>query len=72
MNIQEKARQQLAKERIEEDVLEDKLLTRSEKQLGAGEGETAKAREILTQERQEQENRQEAMLNRSIEQIQIQ
>jgi hypothetical protein len=70
MNIQEKARQQLAKERIEGDILEEKLLTRSEEQLGAGEGETTKAREILTQERQEQENRQEAMLNRSIEQIQ--
>jgi hypothetical protein len=70
MNIQEKARQQLAKERLEGDILEDKLLTRSEGQLGEGEGETTRSREILTQERQERENRQEAMLNRSIEQIQ--
>ncbi len=69
MNIQDQARQQLAKERLEGENLQDKLLTRSEEQLGEGEGETQKAREILTKERKEQENRQDVMLNRSIEEI---
>jgi hypothetical protein len=70
MSIQDQARQNLARERREEDLLEDQMLARSEEQLGAGEGETQKAREILTQGRKEQENRQDAMLNRSIEQLQ--
>ncbi len=70
MSIQDQARQQLAKERLEGETLQDKLLTRSEEQLGEGEVETEKAREILTKERKERENRQDAMLNRSIEGIQ--
>ncbi|MEG3439428.1 hypothetical protein V0288_20040 [Pannus brasiliensis CCIBt3594] len=70
MNIQEHARQNLAKERLDNEHLHQNLLARSEEGLGEGQTEEEKARELLTQERQEAENRQESLLNRSIEQIQ--
>jgi hypothetical protein len=70
MNIQDQARQQLTKERLEDETLQEKLLSRSEEKLGEGQGESEQSRVLLAQERQDQENRQNTLLNRSIEEIQ--
>jgi hypothetical protein len=70
MNIQEKARLNLTQERQAEEMLEEKVLTRTEELLGEGEAQTDKARVLLTENRQEEEKLQDKILERSIEAIQ--
>ena len=70
MNIEEKARLNLTKERQAEGMLEENVLTRTEELLGEGEAGTAKARVLLTENRQEDEKRQDQILERSLEAMQ--
>jgi hypothetical protein len=70
MNIQEQARLNLTQERQASEILEEKVLTRTEELLGEGETENTKARVLLTENRQEEEKRQETILERSLKAIQ--
>ena len=71
MNIEEKARELLAKERLENESLDENVLARSTEAIEEHTQATTekKARELLAKERLENENLDENMLTRAVEDI---
>ncbi len=71
MNIEQKARELLTKERLEDENLDENILSRSAEEIEDGTKAVTeeKARELLAKERLEDENLDENMLTRAVEDI---